>query len=51
MGNFYTSAEVRWFLHEQQVQWDQILAWFRRHDHQITSGKNCLIFGLPDVNY
>ena len=32
MGNFYTSAEVRWFLHEQQVQWDQILAWFRRHD-------------------
>ena len=32
MGNFYTSAELRWFLRDQQGQWDQMLKWFRRQD-------------------
>lgn len=29
---FFSSAEIRWFLYNQQDEWDKMLSWFHEHE-------------------
>ena len=44
---FYGSAELRWFLHKQQDQWDPIMKWFRLQEQLILREEGS--YGLKTV--